>query len=878
MQSIYIDQNWSERHSGQQEFVEITNDPIPAFETTKRKKLNITYVEAPCGGGKTYALIKFVTERSKAASVEEPARIMIVVPSKRLLRQIQGDLNKAGAVGMIAIHSPKIFSKTKNSRSVQSRVMEYLTHPNRQCGASVLLITHQSFMKLPFIPNIDEWSIFIDEVPQIDFFKETKLPISRGLFNKYLKGGECFGSLIELVEREGATLKALLDSNDSGIEPFRELFSKVRSENFGVYVKIAEYDEIFNNPDVDVEKQFKIDFLTLANPGLFQNCCFLAADFRKSLIYNRLIQCGVTPRSNEQLAKNLQYRAYSEAMGRRTCIYYCLEERQYSLTIRPYLTANGGTVKDEIDAEIAKFVGERPFLLFNNADDDGILASLKNAVTIENIPSGLNCYADHTTLVFNAALNRSPGHLNMLKAVGLDRDSINHSLLIDRAHQTSMRTNLRVPESEKCVTIVVMDLYTAKALAAIIGCTDIRRLGNISLPEKDAADSLPNYTDAERKKRSGFLKLMREVTQSNSYESGLQENALLREQFSLKNRACTLESANSLPYEPTIQYTLFTKPDAYKKSAFRTKSCGVAAFVSFLEQAATTLQEVKDDAWLFSMAVYQEFTKDSGFRSSNNFLYSTALVLDFDSGDAKPEQVEEVIWPTDNTKKRERCSYVICNSYSNSPEKPNRFRVIIPFKTPVRSERLHKFIHQVSVDKLAEAGLPPSTSGLDHTSKSPVQSYRLPCTNRKYPDHAFFRYKGMTARTFMSHGLDPKRWERVMPAEMDGIHSSHGSQRPALECIADKSPAVLAEVDRQSAAILAMEESRRQPIYDVALFMRQHHWSFEDIKARLDAVAGRDRNRRRHVKSAMDFLRRGEKYLISKSNTADELTLYNNSY
>lgn len=856
MPSIYTEPTSAECQFTASEFSQLTNDTIPNLPSEAEKTLNISYVEAPCSGGKTFALIKFVAERSQRATVEEPERIMIVVPSKRLLKQISDDLGKEGTNGVTPIHSSKRHGNGNGNRTVQSRVMEYLTHQNRQSGASVLLITHHTFLKLPFIPNINDWLIFIDEIPQIDFFEDTNLPISRGLFNKYLEGGDYFGSLVEIVEREGANLKALLDTHDSGIEAFRDLFSRVRSENFGIYVTIEQYDGTLNNPDVDATSEFKVHFLTLANPGLFQNCCFLAADFRKSLIYNRLAQCGVTPRLNEEFASNLRYTTYPEAVGQRTRILYCLEDRSYSLNIQDRPTADGGTVKEEVDKVIINVVGGSSFLLVKNKDDNGSLATHKNAVVIESIPSGLNCYAEHITLVFSAALNRPPKHISMLKAVGLDQDAINHSILIDRVHQSSMRTNLRVPDSNKSVTIVVVDSYTAKALGSILGCTDIQRIGNIDLPEKHTTHLLPNYTDAQRKKRSGFLKLMNEVTQFNVQDSCVQDNAFLREHLSFKNRACTHESANSLRYEPTIQYTLFRKPDAFNKSQFRTQSCGVAAFVRFLEQAATTIQEDKDDIWLFSMAVYQEITETSGFRSYDNFFYSTALVFDFDSGDATPERVEEVIWPTDNTKKRERCSYIICNSFSNSPEKSNRFRVIIPFRIPVRSVRLHQFIYQVFIDRFTEAGIPPTTSGLDYASKSPVQPYRLPCTNRLHPEHAFFRHKGMTARGFVSHSLDPARWERVMPIELDRSEAEHDERTTHAHWHADKSPTVLAEVERRKIEIQALKECRRQPIYDLALYLKQKHWSFEDIKTVLAEVAGRDRTKKRHAKGAMDFLKR----------------------
>jgi hypothetical protein len=55
-------------------------------------------------------------------------------------------------------------------------------------------------------------------------------------------------------------------------------------------------------------------------------------------------------------------------------------------------------------------------------------------------------------------------------------------------------------------------------------------------------------------------------------------------------------------------------------------------------------------------------------------------VLDFDGGALSPEAFEEIFWT--KAERGQRHSFIICNSFSCSPEAPNKYRVIFFYLRP----------------------------------------------------------------------------------------------------------------------------------------------------------------------------------------------------
>jgi len=66
-------------------------------------------------------------------------------------------------------------------------------------------------------------------------------------------------------------------------------------------------------------------------------------------------------------------------------------------------------------------------------------------------------------------------------------------------------------------------------------------------------------------------------------------------------------------------------------------------------------------------------------------------------------------------------SFILCNTFSRSPDEPNRFRAILFLKTPARSIAEHQAVFD---------GFPIKEMGIDMTCRGGNQSFHIPCTNR----------------------------------------------------------------------------------------------------------------------------------------------------
>ena len=144
----------------------------------------------------------------------------------------------------------------------------------------------------------------------------------------------------------------------------------------------------------------------------------------------------------------------------------------------------------------------------------------------------------------------------------------------------------------------------------------------------------------------------------------------------------------------------------------------------------------KDDVILFNPCVFKVPEDGFGIKQDHNFLSASCLVLDFDNGSFSPEDFIRLFWrqPGDHRKR----SFLICNTFSTSSTQPNRFRVIIPFQRPVMSKDVFQAIYDQIVDRLMRSGFTKDELGLDPGSRSPSQSFYVPCTNRRHPNDAFF--------------------------------------------------------------------------------------------------------------------------------------------
>ena len=119
-------------------------------------------------------------------------------------------------------------------------------------------------------------------------------------------------------------------------------------------------------------------------------------------------------------------------------------------------------------------------------------------------------------------------------------------------------------------------------------------------------------------------------------------------------------------------------------------------------------------------------------------------------------------------------SFALMNTYSRDATKPNKFRVIVPFRRPAQSVDEFHAVYDYIVRRIEERGyrkpprVPDGTNvdagGLDRSSRSPTQFFYWPCTNAAHPEGAFFRVCGLQRRELERYAIDPQDVAMNAPA------------------------------------------------------------------------------------------------------------------
>ena len=124
-------------------------------------------------------------------------------------------------------------------------------------------------------------------------------------------------------------------------------------------------------------------------------------------------------------------------------------------------------------------------------------------------------------------------------------------------------------------------------------------------------------------------------------------------------------------------------------------------WIGYLRQLSRAVVEEKDKSLLFNSAV---FDPPEGSRIPTQRLSPCRLfmVLDFDNGMVSPEIFDKAFWS--EAKRGTKASFVMCNSFSRSAEKPNKFRAILFYRRPAMSLEEHEAVFDWVAQRLSEAG------------------------------------------------------------------------------------------------------------------------------------------------------------------------------
>lgn len=785
-------------------------------------------VSAPCGSGKSWATCKHIAERL----IPGHKNCLYVTPTTKLLREIEGRLREWN-------FEPVVMTHETHPKGVVRAIVEKLSNTDEHAG-HVILITHKAYFQIPYFHRRENWQIFIDEVPQVDHYRRLRLPRSRHLLTKYLQPDRDFSSayLVRLVPIDKGKLKRYLESaRDDCEDVVRDVLMDVLSPYKDLFITHDSWQRLSSatagGGDVAV------DLMSMLNEEAFKRATLLAAELEHSLLFGHLQNQGMIFHPNHEIKSHLRYEKYPAELGARLQVDFVLPDRGFSKSLRDRAAPSGRSIGQEMDDEIARALGDEPFLLVANNDYRGCLSDLRGCTRIPTISHGLNAYEAATTLVFHAALNRNPENLRMLKALGLTNEQVRRSTQYEVLHQSVMRTNLRAAGSDKPVRVIVPDRFCSDFLVHLFEGTNVRRLGEATYGRR-----VP-LTGPQRKQRHKFKGMKQEIFKGQDVERNLM--SAMRKRSAARRSA---HPANASMLVLTLQENRFAK----RSDEFRTGQDTALELVDLLKNWSSTVLASKEDGILFQLTEFDPSRDPEGYRRQANFKASYGLILDFDDGCLSPEDFEQIFWH--ERPDTARWSFCVCNSFSRSPEMPNKFRVIFPFIEPARSLDEFQTVHDGVVEILSGAGVHPKSAKLDPACRTGVQPFYTPCVNQQHQASAFFRAYGLESETeFARYGLRPSSivWEQEEQPLF--TRAEIASAVPIENTCADLER--LAQTEK--AKLRSMTDGRHRPFYVGALRLRKAGMSLEQIEQWCNEVAAGKRKMMDKIPGIMESLRKRER-------------------
>jgi len=683
----------------------------------------ISYVSAPCGAGKTFAVIDHIRRNRSQQN------FLYIGPSIALLEEFQSILT--------ALEIPsRIITSKSHASHVLAAVMRHLDAPV-DCG-DVLGITWNAYISLPFRHQYKHRETFIDEVPQVDRFYSWKLPRNAD----FLMHSVAFvpdparPALARVIASDIGKLRYKLEQERDDVdELFRPFYLDLLSPYRDVFVNVDAWSQVIGHKSRT--RDHELYFVSMLKPKAFRDAVLVGANVKESLLFHwleRQHNCTFSPR--EDLARRL--RSVSYEFGPRLRLSYFLTENRASKYLYSQAYADS-TLVDQMDSLACETFGDAPFLCVKNNDRVSILESRPNAIFIPVVSHGLNAYSDFSKIYFSAALNRSPRHYGILNALGLESDCIHSATACEIAYQAIMRTSLRNPNSMEEVHAIVPDQFTALWLQQKIGAKSVEQLGSLKpRPILPLSPTEKSRRQTAKKARHVALNCPENIPRSYLKEIGMN--------IGTEPNDTASEVGNPVMCDVTFHASVFDN----NAQQHKTRTYTVPDFISFLRTQSRAVLLAKEESLLFNATTFAPPEGAQGYRRKDHFAKSSFLILDFDGGELSPEAFASLFWS--NAVPNERLSFAIFNTFSRCEEDPNRFRVIIFYKRAAVSIAQHEAIFDEIARRIAAFS---PASDLDNICRSGVQSFYLPGTNRNHPHSAFFRCYGCKQRDLARYAIDP---------------------------------------------------------------------------------------------------------------------------
>jgi hypothetical protein len=477
------------------------------FSTLPTFKEKFSYIKALAGAGKTYTMIHEAVKR--AARTRQ--KFVIIQPTVLLVEESFWKAENAKAAlpefEQRRIKISRIHGDESDSVSVD--IKDHLEDSIEGTKGEVLLITQQSFLKLPYFPGAKSWTLVVDEVIQLDTLHSFHFQKFEHIINDNITVSP-FDDNHYLVTATNITeLERIAASRhkETAATAFANFANDLLSPHMLVLCKKSQWDKLLTKDDG--EDSYTLDYHSALLPSAmvgFKEVIFMSAMFDESLIHVWWSRLGVE--FNQHSLSHILTEERHSFSGRVKILCYT-EDLHWSKSLMDTKAADGRFLIDHYISAIEQRMKGKDYLWAANNDLDEHTSLTLKGRRMPVLSHGLNCYDDRSHIAFLCALNRTPSQYSFLASIGIEDHEVDRATACAAAYQSVMRSSLRNRNSTEQTTIIVPDLTTAAYLYYYFDCdlddfeymTEFPRMAE---PKKNGRPTIGDepMTAAERKRRS----------------------------------------------------------------------------------------------------------------------------------------------------------------------------------------------------------------------------------------------------------------------------------------------------------------------------------------------------------------------------------------
>ena len=677
------------------------------------------------GGGKTTAIIQ---QTSKRALIGR--KCLIVQPTTDLIDETFATIKHQHP--QVSAH--RFHSNDGSDQNVISRLVSYLK--NADLGGVVVLITHSTFIKIPFFYRPDRWDVYLDEtLNAFDYFGATLTNI-HNIVTDHFKVTERSGNYGRLEPTDLERLREIASNigQDEVFMKVQGLASRLVSPYYDSYVMHETHDKLIKRRN----QTGKLCIYSVLSPRImdgFASVTVAAARFEETFLYHWWEREGV--RWDRLKSEGSEVQDLKHPRNDTIDIYYGYD-RKYSKKTRNDL---GCPKTNPLIVATKELMGSKEFVRVEN--NDVKLMSLLNQVAgshlIKGVSHGLNKFRHIHHAVVITANNPSSDAGSFLddfcKFTLNDqfRAFTNHAV-----YQSICRTSIRDDERDNPKTWVVASKGTADWLNDLFPGSRVHSLGLIQPVTKPVGRPRKHANDKERRKESAS-RIKDDHARSAGFAVNLKENILDEVTFHDKTDETTIKTISHF-----VQRFRASEFINYYGTEPRAICCTDNQFVPYLRNHHKNKYENKNEIPCVSGAMFSVSKSDATNRGNDNVEFVRGMWLDVENGTMRHEDFADEF---------PHLHVVAYNTFTHTAMKP-RYRLYLPTNRPVHDREYRAIYSEIvyileskaycrgSIEAVRTRGLGNQPHhGIDHRP-NPCSLFALPCQAKNVKDSFFVEHKG----------------------------------------------------------------------------------------------------------------------------------------